>query len=197
MAITLIALLRAFSPQRRQYKSVLFRSSVPETTIHTILGNERRQRVLEYLRTEEQQTSIRDVVDWITEREADESPPPTGLRDSVYVSLHQTHLPTLDEAGIIDYDRNRKTIARREAARSVDLYMDVTTKYGLPRTVHYLGLVGFALVVVVAAAIDVPGFTWLAPTVWAICSLVLILGFGTYQYGCWFRSALQRPRWRH
>lgn len=197
MAITLIASLRAFSSQGRQHKRVPFRNSLSETTIHSILQNQRRRYVLEYLRSEEQQTSIRDVVDWITEREADESPPPTGLRDSVYVSLHQTHLPTLDEAGVIDYDRNRKTISRREAARSVDLYMDVTTKYGLPWAAHYLGLVGLSLVVVVAAAIGVPGFTWLAPTVWAICSLVLILGFGAYQYGSWFRPALQRPIWRH
>lgn len=164
--------------------------SLSETTIHSILQNERRRYVLEYLREHEQQTCLRDVVEWITDIEADESSPSTNVRNSVYVSLHQTHLPTLDEAGIIDYDESRKTITLQEQARDLVVYMEVMTNYGITWAAYYLGLAVLVLLLVVAAAIGVPGFTWLGPGTWAIGGLALVLGSGTYQYWNRFRPYL-------
>lgn len=148
--------------------------------------------MLEYLWDKEQQTSLRDVVEWIATVEADESPPPKNVRNSVYVSLHQTHLPKLDDAGIIDYDKDRKTIVLREAARDVDVYMEVITKYGITWSAYYLGLALLTLLVVVAADLGVPGFAWFAPGVWAVFGLLLLLGSGAYQYWSRFRPYLQK-----
>lgn len=172
-------------------KGLISGSSLSETTIHSILQNERRRYVLEYLRNQEQQTSLRDVVEWIAKIESDESPPPKNVRNSVYVSLHQTHLPTLDEAGIVDYDTDRKTISLREEARSIDVYMEVITKYGITWAAYYLGLAMLSLLVVVAADVGVPGFAWFTPGVWAMLGLLLFLGSGAYQYWCRFRPYLQ------
>lgn len=158
--------------------------------IHSILQNERRRFVLEYLREQEQQTCLRDVVEWIADIEADESPPPKNVRNSVYVSLHQNHLPTLDEACLVDYDRNRKTISLREETRDIDVYTGVVTKYGITWAAYYLGLAVLTLLVVVAAAIGVPGFTWLDPGGWAGGGLLLVLGSGAYQYWNRFRPYL-------
>lgn len=170
---------------------VIFGSSLSETTIHSILQNERRRCVLEYLREQEQQTCLRDVVEWIAAIEADESPPPKNLRDSVYVSLHQSHLPKLDEVALIDYDRDRKTIALRGEAREVDIYTEVVTTYGITWAAYYLGLAVLSLLVVLAAAVDAPGFAWLSPGAWAIGGLLLLLGSGAYQYWIRFRPYLK------
>jgi len=164
--------------------------SLSETTIHSLLQNERRRYVLEYLREHEQQTCLRDVVEWIAAIEADESPSATNVRNSVYVSLHQTHLPTLDEAGIIDYDKSRKTIVLREESRDLVVYMEVMTNYGITWAAYYLGLAVLVLLVVVAAASGVPGVTWLDPGGWAIGGLALVLASGAYQYWQRFRPYL-------
>lgn len=165
--------------------------SLSETTIHSILQNERRRYVLEYLWDEESQTTLRDVVEWIATVESNESPPPTNVRNSVYVSLHQTHLPKLDDVGIIEYDTNRKTITLQEAARDVDIYREVVTKYGFTWSAYYLGLAVLTLLAVVAADLGVPGFTWVTPGVWAIVGLLFLLGSGVYQYWIRFRPYLQ------
>lgn len=146
--------------------------------------------MLEYLWEQEQQTCLRDVVEWIATIESDESPPPKNVRNSVYVSLHQTHLPKLDDAGIVDYDSDRKTIVLREAARDVDIYMEVITKYGITWAGYYLGLAVLSLLVVVAADIGVPGFAWVTPGVWGLLGLLVLLGSGAYQYWSRFRPYL-------
>ena len=64
--------------------------------IHDVLSNERRQMVLDRLRESGGTMSARDLSEYIAERETGESPPPRNIRQSAYVSLHQTHLPKLD-----------------------------------------------------------------------------------------------------
>lgn len=143
--------------------------------------------MLKYLREHEQQTCLRDLVEWLAAIEADESPPPKSVRNSMYASLHQTLLPTLDESRLVDYDRNRKTIRLRDEAREVDVYMDVVTKYGITWATYYLSLAVLSLLVVVAAAVSVSGFAWLGPSGGAIGGLLLLLGSGAYQYWQRFR----------
>lgn len=181
------------SGTRGRRNDVISGRSLSETTIHSILQNERRRYVLKYLREQERQTCLRDVAEWIAVIEADESPPPTNVRNSVYVSLHQSHLPKLDEAGLIDYDRDRKTIALRGEAREVDIYTEVVTTYGITWAAYYLGLGVLSLLVVVAAAVNAPGLAWLGPGAWAIGGLLLLLGSGAYQYWIRFRPYLQWP----
>ena len=82
--------------------------------------------------------------------ESGESPAPKDVRQSVYNSLHQTHLPKLDDLDIVDYDDDRKTIELRPEARTVDLYMEVLTPYGITWSTYYRTLAVLALMVVVA-----------------------------------------------
>ena len=72
--------------------------------IHDVLSNERRQMVIDRLRESEGTLSARDLSEFIAERETGESPPPRNIRQSAYVSLHQTHLPKLDELGLVVLD---------------------------------------------------------------------------------------------
>jgi hypothetical protein len=127
-----------------------------EAEIHDVLSNRRRKRTLELLKQETGTVELRDLSEWIAETEAGERPAPRNVRQSVYNSLHQTHLPKLDEHGIIEYDKDRKTVTLRSKARRVDLYMEVLTPYGITwstyyRTLSVLSLMGVLAVQLVPA----------------------------------------------
>jgi hypothetical protein len=126
-----------------------------EEQIHDILSNERRKRTLAYLKREQDTVELRTLAESIAEAESGESPPPTGLRQSVYNSLHQTHLPKLDDLDIIKYDKDRKTVSLRPKVRRVDIYMEVLTPYGITWSMYYRALGVLALLTIVADELGV------------------------------------------
>ena len=87
--------------------------------VHDVLRNDRRRLVLERLRTARDAETVSDLAEHIGGVEAGESPPPRNVRQSVYVSLHQTHLPKLDELGVVDYDPDGKTVELAANAREL------------------------------------------------------------------------------
>ncbi len=129
---------------------------LPETQIHDLLRNERRRQVIKHLQGTVGSTTLRDLAETIAERECGQSPPPKDVRDSVYNSLHQTHLPKLDRNGIVEYDANRKTIRLTENARSVDVYMDIATAYGITWSEFYQLFGTGSLLLLLGAHLDAP-----------------------------------------
>lgn len=81
--------------------------------IFGILQNERRRRVLRYLR-EQEATTQGELAEHLAAIENDVSleSVTSTQRKRVYVSLYQSHLPKLDEAGAIAYDSDRGTVER-------------------------------------------------------------------------------------
>jgi len=162
--------------------SVIGRSTdLSAKEVHDILRNDRRRAVIKHLQGQLGEVSLRDLSERIAERESGESPAPRGLRESVYNSLHQTHLPKLDEREIIDYDRNRKTVELLEGARHVDVYMEVVTRYGITWATYYRSLGVIALLTVVLVNAGVPVFAGV-PTL--AVAIVFLVAFGvstTYQ----------------
>jgi len=130
--------------------------SIEETEIHDVLRNERRRRTIEHLRNESGTITLRELSEAIAAAESGESPPPRNLRESVYNSLHQTHLPKLDSLDVVSYDRDRKHVEIDGRARDVDLYMEVVTEYGITWAEYYRSLGVLALFAVVASEVGVP-----------------------------------------
>ncbi len=131
--------------------------------VHDVLRNRRRRLVLERLRTTGAPEAVSDLAEHIGGVEAGESPPPRNVRQSVYVSLHQTHLPKLDELAIVDYNPDGKVVELAANAEHLDAYLDVgDADAGLnPRYYAGLGLAGGAAVASTAAG--VPGLRAVAP----------------------------------
>lgn len=94
-----------------------------EGEIHDILRNDRRRAVIEFLSERGDHATIRELSEHIASLESGEDPPPRNVRQSVYVSLHQTHLPKLEGLGVVDYDTDSKDVQLRERATSVEAYM--------------------------------------------------------------------------
>ncbi len=136
---------------------------VPESSVYTVLSNERRRATLQTLLRTQDEVTVRELSEIIAAKEAGECPAPRNVRQSVYVSLHQTHLPTLDEHGLIEYDTDRKIVRSSGRARDVEPYLDVRTVFGLSWVGIYqwLGILG--LCAMVATVADAPILEMLSP----------------------------------
>jgi len=131
--------------------------------IHDVLRNDRRRLVLERLRATGNAETVSDLAEHIGGVEAGESPPPRNVRQSVYVSLHQTHLPKLDELGIVDYDPDGKTVELAANAEDLETYLDVGSEDGGLSPTHYLGLGLLGGVALLGAVAGVPGLVAVGP----------------------------------
>jgi hypothetical protein len=162
--------------------------SIADEEIHDILRNSRRRATLRHLRESVGSTSLRELSVWIAERESGESPPPSGLRESVYNSLHQTHLPKLDREGVVTYDRDRKTIELDDPAREVSLYMEVVGPYGVTWASFYRTLCTVALIAVLLSELNVAGLGAVG-AVLPVTLFLIVLGLAT-SYQLWNRRWL-------
>jgi hypothetical protein len=124
--------------------------------IHDILRNDRRRLAIKCLRENGNSLSVRDLSEDVATRETGEAPAPRDKRRSVYVSLHQTHLPKLDELGIVEYDTESKEVHLRDRAAEITTYMEVVPRYGITWAEYYLvlGILGFGTVL--AASVGTP-----------------------------------------
>lgn len=149
--------------------------------IHEVLSNSRRQHAIEILRDAGGKLSARELSERIAEAETGESPPPSNIRQSVYVSLHQTHLPKLDDLGIVNYDSDSKTIELLDRAREVSIYLETVSKYGLSWSEYYLGVSLLGLLLIIASEMGVPVIGSLSTITLAIGTFVLIMVSAVYQ----------------
>lgn len=116
--------------------------------IFTVLSNRRRRWVLHYLKgCEEQRIDLRTLVDTIAawEYETSAEDLPWKKRKRIYTALRQSHLPKLDDAGVIEYDRDRGEVALTDDAETVRMYLEYVPENDIPWSQCYLGLSGIAL----------------------------------------------------
>jgi len=69
----------------------------------SLLSNERRMLVIEALSGNDCST-IREVADRIAREETD-GDPGSSERKKYYISLYQCHMPKMDDAGIVEWDK--------------------------------------------------------------------------------------------
>jgi DNA-binding transcriptional ArsR family regulator len=74
-----------------------------------ILRNARRRHVVELLDEYGGEAEFRELTDAVARRETG-APVSYEERKRVYVSLRQSHLPRLADAGVVEYDRDRGTV---------------------------------------------------------------------------------------
>ena len=144
--------------------------ALDEGAIHDVLRNERRRFVLEELRENGNALSVRELSERVAALQTGESPAPRNIRQSVYVSLHQTHLPKLDELGIVEYDADAKAVALTRRVRELEAYTSLASleesesgSASTPPTWYYLSISLVGLLGVGAAALGVPIATEVGP----------------------------------
>lgn len=164
-----------------EYTMTFASPALHETDIHQLLSNPRRRATLEYLWQSPGPVTLRELSEVIGAVEAGESPPPRVVRERVYISLHQTHLPRLHDLGVVEYDSDRKTVTVLDPVRDVARYMDLTTRFGFTWVEYYRTLAIVALCLVVAALAEVPVVGLVDPLLWSSGFLLVFAASTTYQ----------------
>ena len=154
--------------------------SLEASEVHDILRNDRRRFAIKHLREQGGSLSVRDLSEEVAAVETGERPAPRDKRRSVYVSLHQTHLPKLDDLGIVEYDTDEKAVHLRDRAAQVTTYMEVVPRYGITWAEYYLvlGILGFGTVL--AASLGTPLLGVLGTPVVSVLYLLVLVGSAAY-----------------
>ena len=95
--------------------------------IFHILQNERRRQVLRHLKGVEGTVEMREIAEKIAAWENDTTVANlySDQRQRVYIALYQSHLPKLDDLGVINYNQSRGTIEPTPLIEDVAKYLDV------------------------------------------------------------------------
>lgn len=97
-----------------------------------ILQNQRRRRVLKYLQAvddDDEQVDMRDIAEQVAAWEHDTTLQQltSDERQRVYIALYQSHLPKLDEKGIIEYNQSRGFVTQTPLADQFEHYLDASS----------------------------------------------------------------------
>lgn len=115
-------------------------SELGRDEVYDLLSSHRRRFALHVAKRAEGDVKISDLAEqvaaWENGKDLDEIT--STERHRVYTSMQQTHLPTMDRAGIIEYDNGRVTLT--DEAKQLEVYMDVVPAQSIPWGQYYLGL---------------------------------------------------------
>lgn len=145
--------------------------------VFEILSNTRRRMVLYYLRQQGGPVSVQELAGEIAAIENDVSVDELTRqqRKRVYVSLYQTHLPKLEDTGIIQYDDDGEEVQLTDRAHEMDSYLTPTSTSDPSWQKYYLFLAAAGGLVFALSLLGVPGFTAIPPLGLGIA---LMFGFG-------------------
>jgi DNA-binding transcriptional ArsR family regulator len=135
-------------------KDILSMTTRSKDEVFEILSSARRRRIIYYL-AEESQLTLNQLATKIAAVETDtpEADVTGDERQRVYISLYQTHLPKLEEAAIVAYDDEERTVSLTDDIREEGFFwMETEPTSSRPWRRYYAGLavLGWLLVVVVS-----------------------------------------------
>lgn len=144
-----------------------------------LLSSHRRRYALHMAKQAEGSLELSDIAEqvaaWENEKEPQEVT--SDERHRVYTSLQQTHLPAMDNAGVIEYDNG--TVTLTDGADDVEIYLDIVPENSIPWGVYYLGLALFSGGMIAAAALGVFPDT-IPDLAWGAVVVVVLLGSAAY-----------------
>ncbi len=167
--------------------------TLTENQIHNLLRNERRRAVLRFIAASPERTvAVRDLAERIAAEETETDPPPRNTRQSVYVSLIQTHLPKLADVGVVEYDEQAKTATDTPLMDQLAPYTETLTQTTAPEQTtanadHEESLLVPALATVAGgwlfsagATLNAPVIGKTTPLVWSLCGIVGMVALLVY-----------------
>lgn len=130
--------------------------------IFDVLSSQRRRFILQYLLQNEGEGRLKHVVTTVAAWENDTSPEELSskLRTRAYTTIRQTHLPKMDEYGIVEYDPDSGDILLTESGEILETYLDEPPGSDDNWWLYYLGVgVLGAILGVIASGPFIPPLT--------------------------------------
>ncbi|WP_435151845.1 DUF7344 domain-containing protein [Haladaptatus sp. DFWS20] len=157
--------------------------------VYDAVKNLRRRYVLYYLNQEGRPVELGELAEQIAawENNIDVETVSPEQRKSVYSALYQTHLPKLENIGIVTYNRDSKRVSFTDSAQNFELYLATDSQTTIPWHKLYVSLSGVAALLVVLGWVGVVPFSGfqLAVFVLALFGITALAHF--YDRHCWRR----------
>ncbi|RRJ33659.1 DUF7344 domain-containing protein [Halocatena pleomorpha] len=158
--------------------------------VFDLLSSPRRRFVLHYLRSESDSLALTALADEVAAWEYET--PVEELSDQerkrAYVSLYQTHIPKLADAGIVEYDTDSGEVTLAQAAGVVDAYLPDEAGPEIPWEFVYPLLTIVCVVLFVIGLIDIGPFS---ATVAGVL-ILLLFGITSFVHLLWVRHDNQQ-----
>jgi len=157
--------------------------SLSKGEIFDVLQNERRRHVLQYLRRHGGPVDLGELASHVASAEYD---CPTGdvsstQRKRVYTTLQQSHLPQMNDAGIVAYDAEAGVITTTPQTEELTVYLEIVPEGEFPWREFYLSFGAVSLAVVTVLWAGIYPFTLMPPLVWATVMAVVLTAAALYQ----------------
>ena len=101
-------------------------TNLPESRCFVLLANRRRRITVRILREFGSPLCVREIARRVSEREY-ENPTAEDLRD-IHIALHHSHLPLLEDADVVSYDPDERTVELRPNFDTLVHLMDQTNE---------------------------------------------------------------------
>lgn len=138
--------------------------------LYDVFANRRRRYALHYLQQADGETDLGEMAEEIAAWEYGKARQEvtSDERKYVYSALQQRHLPKMDEAGLVDFDKRDGSIEPTAVLDGVDIYAEVVAKGNIPWSVYFSLLSAVHAVVLALVGFDVAPLTAFSDFGWAL-----------------------------
>ncbi len=150
-------------------------TNISKEDVFDVLSNQRRRFVVHLLKRDDGHTvAIGDMAEQIAawEYDIDVAEINADQRKRVYTALQQSHLPKLDETGLVEFNRTKGVVEPTQAIDNVDVYLDVVEGTEIPWSEYYIGLSSVAASLLAAVWIGAWPFVLLSDLAWTLAIVV-------------------------
>jgi len=150
-----------------------------------VLRNQRRRFAIHYLKRDPDPVDVGDLATQVAAWENDVSVEAvtSKQRRRVYNALKQTHVPELNETGLIEEDRGEVVLT--DQAEQLDMYLELVPEKDIRWSEYYIGLGAVGMAVLTVTGLDFGPFAMLpdiATGVFLAVSLIISAVVHHYYY---------------
>lgn len=140
-----------------------------------VLRNRRRRYAIHHLERAGEPVDVGDLATQIAawENDVPAEAVTSKQRRRVYNALQQTHVPELDETGLVE--THRREVELTERAAELDVYLELVDGRDVPWSEYYLGVGAIGAVVTGLTAFDVGPFAAVPDVAAAVFLVVVVL----------------------
>ncbi|ARS88670.1 DUF7344 domain-containing protein [Natrarchaeobaculum aegyptiacum] len=134
-----------------------------------VLRNQRRRYVLHYLKRDDRPVELGDLAQQVAawEYETTLDGVTSAQRKRVYTTLQQTHLPKMDEAGILRFDSDRGIVEATDRTKDLSIYLEIVPGHEFAWRELYLSLGAVSCALIAAIWLEIYPLTMLSELTWA------------------------------
>ncbi|WP_137291569.1 DUF7344 domain-containing protein [Natronorubrum halophilum] len=155
-----------------------------QAELFDVFSNARRRRTVQYLKRRGGNCDLAPLVEqvaaWENETEPDDVT--RTQRRRVYISLYQTHLPMLQEHGIVDWDPDDHAIELLPGEDVFEPYLDHRLEDQRPWHRLYVTVTGLGMVALALSWLSVGPLTAAAAPAIALVLCLLVLAVSVVQH---------------